>query len=148
MIKFRKITYMKPILLLGVLLLSISVSTAQTELEKINETLYDYIDGTANGEPDRVNKAFHSALNLYHVNKDSLVTWGGQGYINNIKPGRKSNRIGRVVSVDYENDAAMAKIEILMPARKRIYTDYLLLLKVEGRWKIIHKSFTFRSYPE
>ncbi len=139
---------MKSLLLLGVLLLSIPLATAQTELEKINETLYNYIDGTANGEPERVSKAFHSALNLYHVNNDSLVTWGGQGYINNIKPGRKSNRIGRVVSVDYENDAAMAKIEILMPARKRIYTDYLLLLKVEGQWKIIHKSFTFRNYPE
>lgn len=139
---------MKSLLLLGVLLFSISVSTAQTELEKINETLYDYIDGTANGEPDRVKNAFHKQLNLYHVNNDSLVTWGGQGYINNIKVGRKSNRIGRVVSVDYENDAAMAKIEILMPSRKRVYTDYLLLLKVQGNWKIIHKSFTFRKYPE
>ncbi len=139
---------MKSILLLSLLWLGLSAATAQTDLEKINETLYDYIDGTANGEPDRVRKAFDSALNLYHVNKDSLVTWAGQGYINNIKPGRKSNRIGRVVSVDYENDAAMAKIEILMPARKRIYTDYLLLLKVKGQWKIIHKSFTYRSYPE
>ena len=119
---------------------------AQTELESINKTLLDYIEGTANGEPERVREAFHKKLNLYHVKKDSLVTWVGKRYVNNIKKGRKSNRLGRVVSVDYTNDAAIAKIEIIMPSYKRIYTDYLMLLKVKGKWKIIHKSFTFVPY--
>ena len=121
---------------------------AQTELEKINKTLLDYIEGTANGEPDRVREAFHKDLNLYHIKKDSLVTWVGKNYVNNIKKGRKSNRIGRVVSVDYENDAAIAKIEIIMPNYKRVYTYYLMLLKVKGKWKIIHKSFTFVPYKK
>ncbi len=62
------------------------------------------------------------------------------------KEGQKSNRIGRVVSIDYTDSAATAKIEIDMPARKRLYTDYLILLKYEGQWKIIHKSFTFKEY--
>ena len=121
---------------------------AQTELEKINKVLYDYIEGTANGEPERLHRAFDKDFNLYFVANDSLRIWSGKQYINNVKPGRKSNRIGRVVSIDYEGDAAMARIEILMPARKRIYTDYMLLLKVQGDWKIIHKSFTFKNYPE
>ena len=53
-----------------------------------------------------------------------------------------------MLSIDFEGNAAVAKIEILMPARKRIYTDYLMLLKFKGKWKIIHKSFTFKNYPE
>ena len=62
---------------------------AQNELEKINETLLNYIEGTANGEPERVRKAFDRSLNLYHVKNDSLVTWKGKNYVNNIKQGKK-----------------------------------------------------------
>lgn len=121
---------------------------AQTEIELIQKTLFDYIEGTANGEPERVRNAFHKDLKLYHIANDSLIIWSGENYVNNIVKGKKSNRIGRIVSIDYDNDAANAKIEIIMPDRKRIYTDYLLLLKYEDKWKIIHKSFTYVNYPQ
>ena len=136
---------MKKIIVLLVLIFVQNVFS-QTELDKINKTLLNYIEGTANGQPERVREAFHKDLNLYHIKNDSLVTWIGERYVNNIKKGRKSNRIGRVVSVDYENDAAIAKIEIIMPDYKRVYTDYLMLLKIKDAWKIIHKSFTFVPY--
>lgn len=126
----------------------ILLTHSQSDIENINKTLYDYIEGTANGEPERLNQAFHEDFNLYFVQNDSLHVWSGKQYIGNVKPGRKSNRIGKVLSIDFEGDAAIAKIEILMPARKRIYTDYLMLLKVNSKWKIIHKSFTFKNYPE
>jgi hypothetical protein len=136
------------ILFFIIILLGSSDLKAQTEIELIQKTLLDYIEGTANGEPERVRNAFHKDLKLYHIANDSLVVWSGENYVNNITRGKKSNRIGRIVSIDYENDASNAKIEIIMPDRKRIYTDYLLLLKYEGKWKIIHKSFTYVDYPE
>lgn len=136
---------MKKLILIVVLFTGLSQLQAQSDKENIRKTLLDYIEGTANGEPDRVKDAFHEDLNLYHIKKGDLVVWSGKGYTNNIKPGRKSNRIGKILSIDVENDAAMAKIEIKMPGLKRIYTDYLILLKVKGKWKIIHKSFTYRN---
>lgn len=138
----------KLILIIFSLLFSIHSMTAQSETELISNTLLDYIEGTANGEPDRLRRAFHPDFELYFVGSDSLNVWSGERYIGNIKEGKKSNRVGRIVSIDYENDAASAKVEILMPGRKRIYTDYFLLLKLEGQWKIIHKSFSFVEYPE
>ncbi len=120
---------------------------AQSEIEQIEQTLMDYVEGTANGEIDRIKRAFHPDLNLYTIADDSLVTRNGQKYISNFEEGRKYNRIGRIISIDYENDAAIAKIEIDMPRLKRLYTDYLLLLKYQGSWKIIHKSYTYRNYP-
>lgn len=117
-------------------------------MERITQTLNDYIEGTANGQPQRLRNAFHPDFNLYHVVKDSLKTWSGKDYISNIKEGEKSDRIGKIIAIDYENNAASAKIEIDIPNRKRIYTDYLLLMKYEGYWKIIHKSFTFRTYSK
>lgn len=123
-------------------------SMAQNDLELVRATLTDYIEGTANGEPERLHRAFHPDFNLYFVRNDSVKVWSGRSYVGNVKPGRKSNRIGKIVSVDITGDAAMAKVEIDMPARKRLYTDYFLLLKTEGRWQIVHKSFTFETYSE
>ncbi|MFS4445717.1 nuclear transport factor 2 family protein [Maribacter sp. 2307UL18-2] len=138
----------KRIACLVLLVLGLQLISAQTELEGITSTLMDYIEGTANGEPDRVKRAFHPELNLYSIRNDSVNVWYGQDYTGGISEGKKSNRIGRIVSIDYENDAAMAKIEILMPNAKRVYTDYLMLLKYQGRWTIIHKSYTYVNYPE
>lgn len=142
-----KIYFSCLILLFTSLNSSAQSDNSKSEIEQITSTLMDYIEGTANGEPIRVRRAFHKDLNLYHVGKDSLVTWSGKGYTDRIKEGRKSNRIGKIVSIDFENNAAMAKVEIDMPNAKRIYTDYFLLLKIESRWQIIHKSFTYVDYP-
>jgi len=102
----------------------------------------DYIYGTANGEPDRLQQAFHPDFNLYTVTtEDSLRIRSGEKYISNVTVGKKSNRIGRIISIDYEKDAAIAKAEIVIP-NWRIFTDYFLLLKYEGSWKIVHKSYT------
>lgn len=139
---------MKKIIFIFIALGSFFKLNAQTELEKINRVLLDYIEGTANGQPERVRNAFHKDLKLYHIKSDSLVIWKGTNYVNNIKKGRKNNRIGRVVMLDYEGNAGIAKIEVLMPDFERVYTDYLLLLKVDGKWQIIHKSFTWKPYRE
>ncbi|MGL5890164.1 MAG: nuclear transport factor 2 family protein [Bacteroidia bacterium] len=118
------------------------------EIEKITETLMNYIDGTANGNPDQVRKAFHPDFNLYTVTEtDSLMIRSGEKYISNIKPGEKANRIGRILSIDYEKNAAMAKAEIVIP-KWRVFTDYFLLLKYEGTWKIVQKSYTWRALPK
>ena len=119
-----------------------------SEIEEISETLFNYIDGTAIGDPDKLRKAFHPDFNLYTVtDKDSLRIRSGERYISEVKKGQKSNRIGRIISIDYEKDAAIAKVEIVMP-NTRIFTDYFLLLKYEGSWKIVHKSYTWREYPK
>ena len=133
--------------LIGLFLFFGIVAEAQTvdsrsEIEQITETLMDYIEGTANGQPERLRKAFHPAFHLYTVTaEDSLRIRSGEEYISNIKAGEKTNRIGRIISIDYEKDAAIAKAEIVVP-NWRVFTDYFLLLKYEGAWKIVHKSYT------
>ncbi len=140
------------LLLLGLLSLLFLPADAQdlpskTEFDQISATLMDYIEGTANGEPERLRKAFHPDFNLFTVTRDSLNIRSGEKYIANIKVGEKTNRIGRIISIDYEKDAAIAKAEIIVP-NWRIFTDYFLLLKYEGSWKIVHKSYSWREYPK
>lgn len=117
-----------------------------SDLLQITEILLDYIEGTANGQPERLKKAFHPDFNLYFVRQDSLRIWSGKEYIDKIKAGEKNNRKGKIISIDIEKDAAMAKVEIEIP-NWRIFTDYFLILKFQGTWKIVHKSYTFKEYP-
>lgn len=139
--------------LIGTILLLTFNINAQTvdsksEIEKITETLMDYIEGTANGEPERLQKAFHPDFNLYTVTKeDSLRIRSGAEYISNVKVGEKSTRVGRIIFIDFEKDAAIAKAEIVIP-NWRIFTDYFLLMKYEGSWKIVQKSYTWKEYPK
>jgi len=123
-------------------------ANSPSEIQQITATLMDYIEGTANGEPERLRRAFHPDFNLYTVTeKDSLRIRDGLEYIAGVKPGEKVNRFGRIVSIDYEKDAATAKVEIVIP-NWRIFTDYFLLLKYEGSWKIVQKSYTWREIPK
>jgi hypothetical protein len=119
----------------------------KSDLEQVTEILLDYIEGTGNGQPERLRKAFHPNFNLYAVSKDTLLTRSGEQYIANIKVGEKSNRIGRITSIDIEKDAAIAKVEIKIP-NLRTFTDYFLILKYRGAWKIVHKSYSWRDLPK
>lgn len=131
----------------GTLSVRAQIENSQSEIAQITETLMDYIDGTANGEPEKLRRAFHPDFNLYTIANDSLRIRSGKKYVSNVKEGKKSNRIGRIISIDYENDAAIAKAEIVIPNWK-IFTDYFLLLKYEGSWKIVQKSYTSRPFPK
>ena len=116
-----------------------------SDLEQIQTVLQHYIEGTANGQPERLAIAFHPDFNLYSVTEEQkLRTWKGSDYVGGIKVGKKNSRIGKIVSIDYEKDAAVAKATITIPGW-RVFTDYFLLLKYEGAWKIVHKSYTSRK---
>ena len=102
---------MKSIKLLSVYLVFSLATSVQaqttgttTEIDQISETIMDYIEGTANGQPDRLRKAFHSNFNLYTVTNDTLQIRSGEKYISNIKEGEKANRIGRIISIDFEKN--------------------------------------------
>lgn len=137
----------KKILIVTIAFFAIQIVTAQDELESIKNTLMDYIEGTSNESPNRLRRAFHPDFNLYTVANDTLRIRSGEQYIGYFKEGEKNSRQGRIISIDYENDAAIAKAEILIPGRA-VYTDYFMLLKYKGSWKIVHKSYTSRKYPE
>lgn len=121
---------------------SVVLFAQSSEKEQIEQTLNDYIEGSTNGKPQLLKKAFHKELQLYYVKNDSLKKWSGKNYILDTKEGKPTGEIGKIISIDYTNNAAVAKVEISHPKSKNPYIDYFMLLKIEGKWTIIHKMFT------
>ncbi|MFK7767754.1 MAG: serine hydrolase, partial [Mariniblastus sp.] len=114
------------------------------EIIAIKATLEDYIQGSTNGQPTRLKKAFHPDLNLYSIKNRKLNVWRGTAYIADTKEGKPTGETGKIIAIDYENDTAMGKVEIV-PPRGNAYVDYFMLLKIERRWTIVHKMYTRRN---
>jgi len=136
---------MKKLLVLITFFVLFQTAYAQSEMEAISQTLMNYIEGSTNGKPDLLKKAFHPDLNLYYVKDEAVKTWTGDAYIADTKEGQPTGESGRILSIDYENNAAVAKVEISHPKSATPYIDYFMLLKVKEEWVIVHKMFTKKT---
>lgn len=149
---FKRYKMKLNITLLLVLLLGMTNLNAQektetvekTDMEQITATLMDYIEGSTGGQPERLKKAFHPNLNLYYTKAGELKTWSGKAYIADTKEGQPTGEIGKIISIDYENDIAVAKVQIADSEGSTPYIDYFMLVKIKDHWTIVHKMFTKR----
>ena len=136
---------MKKLLFTCLMLASIAQLKAQNDENLIRETLTDYIEGSTNGQPARLKSAFHKDLNLYYIKNGDLKTWSGTAYIADTKEGKPTGEKGKILSIDFENDIAVAKVQIAHPKAAAPYIDYIMLLKIQGKWTIVHKAFTKKT---
>lgn len=111
---------------------------------EIRSVVQKYLDGTAEGKPDLVSEAFLPSLEVQYLGEgDTLMRRKGPDYISRIEPGKAVPRFGRIVSIDATEKSAMVKAEIEWNGR--LYTDYMLLLKVQGEWRIANKIATWKE---
>jgi hypothetical protein len=102
-----------------------------------------YLRGHATGAAEFFRQAFHPEARLYWIKDGQLASRTSAEYIAGAKGSPaddEARRRRRIVSLDVTNDAAVAKIDLDYPDRHLV--DYLALLKIEGRWKIVNKIFT------
>ncbi len=112
----------------------------------IRSVVQKYFDGTEQGKLELLPEAFMPTAEIQYVLEDgSLGRLPFAEYVSRFTQGRITQRKGRLVSMDVTGSAAVAKVEIFMASRDRVYTDYILLLKLTEGWKISNKIATFRQ---
>ena len=117
----------------------------------IRQTVQYYFDGGQNRDSLALRKAFHPEARMLFAREGELVVVPIAEYITRVgsdrpEPGEVDSTQRKVVSVDVVGDAAMAKIELKRP--DAVLTDYMSLLKVDGRWLIVNKIFTREAHRE
>jgi protease I len=110
----------------------------------IRQTVQYYFDGGKNRDSVALRKAFHPDARMLFAKDGKLVVVPIGEYIsrvaeNKLKPGEVDSTKRRVTSVDVAGDAAIARLEL--ERRDALLTDYMSLLKVDGRWVIVNKIF-------
>lgn len=108
----------------------------------IRTTVGQYFQGHATGDPSYFRKSFLSTARIEGNRQGKLVSWTLEDYCALFKgtPAKdESTRTRRIDSVDVSGDAAMVKATLDYGAI--VFTDYIILLKVDGEWKIANKVY-------
>lgn len=112
----------------------------------ITETVQLYLDGLYEGDADKTAKAFHPTSSLASEDNGVLTQLPRTQWLERVRnrPSGKSQGLARkdeILQIDQSSPTtAFVKLKCQLPPR--FFTDYLLLLKVEGRWQVAQKVFT------
>ncbi len=113
-----------------------------TEEQAVRTALNHYLMGHATGKKEEFAKAFYPEARLLFVRDGKLTTIESADYVaraSGAPPADEAKRKRWIEWVDISGDAAVAKIILDYPATH--FVDYMTLLKVDGSWRIAHKSF-------
>jgi len=126
----------------AILLSAFALRPQADETDAIREALQYYLDGHATGDPEVMAKAFHPSARLQYIRNGEVSIRSLDDYLGGMsgEPAPdEAERERRIVMIDYDGTAAVARIELDYP--RAFFADYMQLLKVEGEWKIVNKIF-------
>ena len=132
-----------PVVLMGLLLAFSATASAQTDEEQAARVpLEHYLQGHATGDGAHFRAAFHPEAKLFFIREGKLTTRTSEEYIAGAAgrpPADEAQRKRWIESVDLAGNAGVAKIILDYPNTR--YVEYLTLLKIDGEWKIVNKTF-------
>lgn len=114
--------------------------------EAVRETIGHYFEGHRTGDGEHFKRAFHPESKLFWVHDGVLQQRTSGEYIaraSGSPPDDEGQRARRVESIDITGNAAVAKLVLDYPSS--YITDYMTLLKIDGRWWIVNKAFTVEA---
>jgi hypothetical protein len=118
-------------------------SRAQEKEEAgVRQAIDYYFQGHATGNGDYFKKAFHPQAKLFWIREGQFSERTSAEYIAGAsgKPAPDEDRRKRTIaSIDITGNAAIAKVVLDYPDAR--FTDYMSLLKIDGEWKIVNKTF-------
>jgi len=111
----------------------------------IEAVVQTYLDGLYEGDVEKLAAAFHPTSSLTYEENGALTPLPRDQWLEAVRtrPSPKSRglpRHDRILQIDQASaTAAFVKLNCAIPPR--YFTDYLSLLKVEGRWQVAQKVF-------
>ena len=125
--------------------------TTPTDRAAIEQAIQTYFDGLYEGDADKLASVFHET---------SALTWEQDGKVGVLpreqwldavrkRPSPKSRELPRedaILELDQSGPTtAFVKVKCQIPPR--YFTDYLNLLKIDGRWVVAQKVFATVNKP-
>jgi Putative lumazine-binding len=101
-----------------------------------------YFKGHATGDASHMRKAFLPTAHIEGIREGKFTSWTLDRYCENFKgtpAADESTRKRNIDSIDVIGTAAMVKATLVHG--RTTFTDYFVLLKVDGEWKIANKVY-------
>jgi hypothetical protein len=125
-----------------------SVNAQDPEEHAVRAAIEHYFRGHATGQGEHFRKVFHPDSKLFAVREGKYWQLTSEEYIARAsgKPAAdEEKRMRRIDSIDITGNAEVAKITLHYPQVK--FTDYVSMLKIDGEWKIVNKTFYAETLP-
>lgn len=116
-----------------------------TELQAIRDAVSLYSEGVHTGNIDMLKKAFHPRSMMYGASGKNITIVEIQGLYDYIAANKPPTETGEshqcfISAIQYAGNAALVEV-IEESLYGNDYTNYLQLLKIEGEWVIVCKTF-------
>jgi hypothetical protein len=112
------------------------------EKRAVSVPLENYIKAHATGNAEFIRQAFDAQAKVMSFSGDKFNQWSVDEFATRFsgKPAEDEAKRKRSFEIlDVAGNAAIAKVLLDYPAVK--FTDYVTLLKIDGAWKIVNKTF-------
>jgi len=126
-------------------MLSVSGTAQTSDEQQVRATINQYFKGHATGDPAEMRKAFLPTAHIEGIREGKFVSWTAEEYCSRFsgKPAAdEASRKRTIDRVDVSGTAAMAGATLVHGPTT--FTDYFVLMKVNGEWKIANKVYSSR----
>ena len=113
-----------------------------TQIQAVVQT---YLDGLYEGDAEKIASAFHPTSRLTYEEGGKLTLLPRDQWLELVRgrPSPKSRGLARhdaILQID-QASPTMAFVKLKCAIPPRFFTDYLSLLKIDGRWQVAQKVY-------
>lgn len=119
---------------------------------EIARALQPYFDGLYEGDVGKMRQIFHPSCMLYSAPEERANQIDLEKYYSSVQARPSPKSLGQarhdaILSVLATDEGAATAI--LRTARApRLYSDFLSLLRIDGRWQIVAKTYSWTNLPD
>ncbi len=124
---------------------------SSNDRQAIEQMVQTYLDGLYEGDADKLASVFHDTSVLTYEQDGKLVVLPREQWLKAVRerPKPKDKGLPRddvILMIDQSGPTtAFVKLKCQIPPR--YFTDYLNLLKIDGRWVVAQKVFATVNKP-
>ncbi len=123
-------------------LVSFSFAQLGDEKEEITKTIMLYFDGMIERNKVKLEEAFIPEARLSGYRGENFTITSFDSWAEGTSNGTPRNPqefVNKIVSIRVQGNTAVAETELFWPGV--YYYDFLTLVKINGKWKIVNKSW-------
>lgn len=139
----RPLAALAPLAVAGILLSSTPAAAQHADdVRGVRAAVEQYFRGHATGDSAVMRKAFLPTAHIEGIRNGAFSSWTVDEYVGGMRGTPQADEAQRVRTIDevsVSGTAATAKATLLHGPTH--FTDYFVLLKVNGEWKIANKVY-------
>lgn len=123
--------------------LALAQDPVQDEAALARKPIEAYLQGHATGDPAYMRAAFLPSAHIEGLREGKFVSWTVDEYTSRFTgnpAADEAQRTRRIDNVEINGTAGTARATLTFP--NAVVTDFFVLLKVDGEWKIANKVYS------